>query len=93
MISRPPLEDPAYDPVHKPINRRPPAVVAKWGPVSQLRWFRRFWADLTPIREDDLKNFYCHSDQHKGACCASCLSEQEDGYYYTDGCCCRSERP
>lgn len=88
QCERPPLEDPKYDPVHKPIDRRPPAVVAKWGPASQLRWFRRFWDEITPVKESELADFYCHSDQHRGPCCASCISEQWDGYYYTDGCCC-----
>lgn len=87
-----PLEDPSYDPIHQPVDGRVPEVVAKWGVASQLRWFRRFWDDLAPsqLQEKALAPFYCHSDEHKGPCCISCLYEQEDNYYYTDGCCCRS---
>lgn len=88
--SIPPLEDPNYDPIHKPVDGRPPAVVAKWGSASQLRWFRRFWGDLVPMKESELADFYCESGQHKGLCCISCVQEQYDGYAYTEGCCCRA---
>lgn len=91
----PPLDDPDYEPVHRPVNGRPPDVVAKWGAASQLRWFRRFWesGELALLREADLKPFYCHSVEHKGACCISCEYDQYDGYYDMDGCCCRAIRP
>lgn len=86
-----PLEDPSYVPVHRPINGRPPAVVARWGKESQLRWFRRFWDELGPLlREEDLARFYCHSREHRGVCCSSCMSERDFDYYCTDACCCRA---
>jgi hypothetical protein len=92
----PPLDDPDYEPVHQPINGRPPEVIAKWGAASQLRWFRRFWDELGDrnglVPEAVLAPFYCHSAYHRGPCCNSCMSDQEDGYYYTDSCCCRADR-
>jgi hypothetical protein len=82
-----PLDDPAYEPVHRPVNGRPPAVVAKWGAASQLRWFRRFRDELVfPL--DEWEQFHCSSPAHRGLCCVSCLEEREAGYYDTDGCCC-----
>jgi hypothetical protein len=84
-----PLDDPAYEPLYRPEAGRPPAVVARWGPASQLRWFRRFWPEMGPLPEDVLKDFYCHSEEHRGACCSSCLSDEWDGYLtYDDHCCC-----
>lgn len=38
-----PLEDPNYDPVHKPTAHKPiPDIVSRWNPASQVRWFERF---------------------------------------------------
>jgi hypothetical protein len=84
------LDDPNYQPVHRPSRGRPPEVVAKWGAASQRRWFLRFREELAPCTEKDLAPFYCDSVEHRGLCCASCRSEQDDGYYYTDSCCCRA---
>ena len=88
------LDDPAYTPKHPPIGGRVPDVVAKWGAASQLRWFRRFWDDLSrsTLQAKALEPFYCQSEEHRGACCISCLQEQYDGYYYTDSCCCRAAK-
>lgn len=85
-----PLDDQSYDPQHKPVKGRPPAVVAKWGRRSQVRWFRRFWNELGRdglVVPDVLEGFYCHSEEHTGPCCSSCMSyddEAPDGH-----CCCR----
>lgn len=90
----PPLDDPDYEPVHRPINGRPPAVVAKWGAASQVRWFRRFWdsGELGLIPAPDLAGFYCHSVEHTGPCCISCEYDEYEGYGCSDRCCCRAER-
>jgi hypothetical protein len=95
----PPLEDPDYQPVHVPVHGRPPELVAKWGPRSQLRWFRRFYPELYAyvrgmkfpgLASDIANDYYCHSLEHKGPCCGSCISEEEDlGLRpYDDHCCC-----
>jgi hypothetical protein len=88
-----PLEDPAYEPVHRPVNGRPPEVVARWGAASQLRWFRRFRDELDPMPAEDWAPFYCSSAEHRGLCCYSCLDELEAGFRYTDSCCCRAAAP
>src|SRR5690242_12261465 len=75
-----PLEDPSYDPVHKPVDGRVPDVVLKWGKASQLRWFQRFWKPWTPLKFDRWNEVWCSSEYHKGACCGSCYGEYEDGY-------------
>lgn len=87
-----PLEDPSYDPVHRPERGRVPAVVARWGPASQLRWFRRFWPAL--VRPQNLSGFWCTSEHHVGPCCVSCDSELQDGFgVQVDGwCCCKDGR-
>jgi hypothetical protein len=87
-----PLDDPAYDPEHSPIAGQVPDVVAKWGPRSQLRWFRRFGTELAPRRDWD--RFYCASEHHRGACCLSCWDEGDMGVLGVSGeyCCCRDER-
>jgi hypothetical protein len=87
-----PLDDPSYDPVHKPVDGRVPAVVARWGAASQLRWFARFRDELTRrklISEWDA--FYCESAEHRGSCCDRCIEDWLDGYGYASGCCCKSE--
>lgn len=87
-----PLEDPAYDPVHKPVNGVPPDVVARWGPRSQVRWFGRFWEQLRPQRKEFWDRFYCSSEQHRGDCCVSCTADAEEGYrdWDEDKCCCKA---
>lgn len=90
MAALAPLEDPDYQPRYVPENGRPPAIVAKWGPRSQVRWFRRFWNDLGDhglVNTDRLEGFYCHSTEHTGPCCSSCMDyedETPDRY-----CCCK----
>jgi len=85
-----PLEEPAYEPRYRPENGRPPAVVAKWAPRSQLRWFRRFYDELTAMRFEEWARFYCESVEHRGICCVSCRSDED--YFgwpvYDDHCCC-----
>lgn len=87
-----PLDDPHYTPQHPPIDGRVPDVVAKWGPASQLRWFRRFIDQLG--QRTDWARYYCESPHHTGACCGSCFDESNDGYgVLLDGwCCCQDTR-
>jgi hypothetical protein len=89
-----PLEDPSYDPVHKPIDGAVPSVVEKWGPRSQLRWFNRFHDQLRPQPTEYWRRFNCSSIQHKGNCCPSCLDDQWYGYdsWSEEHCCCRGYR-
>lgn len=86
------LDDPAYEPVHRPVGGRPNPVVAKWGARSQVRWFARFWGseEMPTLRPSDAADFYCSSTEHKGFCCETCLDDVEQGYDNIDGhCCCR----
>jgi len=91
MPDRAPLDDPAYAPEHPPINGIIPPVVARWGPKSQRRWFRRFRAEL---KWQSLDGFYCESEHHVGSCCDSCAQDAAMGYGGdVDGyCCCQDER-
>lgn len=92
MITNPPLEDPAFFPEHVPVNGQPPAIVAKWGPKSQIRWFRRFPGLILPHAVWD--QFHSSSSEHKGLCCDSCADDEE--WYgepqFDDHCCCRGSR-
>lgn len=94
MVSADPLDDPRYVPAHPPVVGRVPDVVAKWGPKSQARWFRRFRDQVgsQPIAVWDAH--YCASEHHRGQCCYSCGDEYLDGYGDDlDGrCCCQDER-
>jgi hypothetical protein len=87
-----PLDDPTYTPVHRPADGRVPDVVARWGPKSQLRWFRRFRNQLA--HGQWLDRFYCETEHHCGPCCNSCFDEFQDGYgVMLDGwCCCQAVR-
>ncbi len=87
-----PLDDPTYAPVHRPVEGQVPEVVARWGPRSQLRWFRRFWQQLAAGQR--LDRFYCESEHHRDTCCASCFDEYQDGYgvMMDAWCCCRGFR-
>lgn len=91
-LVRAPLDDPAYEPEHPPVNGVIPDVVAKWGPKSQLRWFRRFQPQLAGGQP--WSQYYVHSEGHLGICCCSCGDEYEHGTgVIMDGwCCCRDER-
>ena len=90
-----PLDDPAYIPQYPPVDGQVPEVVVKWGPRSQLRWFRRF-GKLLGVR-NDWDRYYCTSPHHRGLCCTSCEGEYLDGYQgggvMMDGwCCCHDSR-
>jgi len=90
-----PLEDPDYEPERPPVNGQIPDVVARFGPPTQIRWFKRFGEQLG--KRKDWDDYYCQSEHHRGLCCGSCYSEYEDGYQgggvMVDGwCCCRDER-
>lgn len=85
-----PLDDPRYVPQHPPRNGSVPWVVEKWGPRSQLRWFRRFRdsLDASWVQWD---RYHRVSVEHLGGHCLSCLDEEEYlGYRGTTGCCCRA---
>lgn len=92
-----PLNDRAYEPAHPPVHGVVPEVVAKWGPFSQIRWFRRYepqlrsWSPTNWTRgKADL--YFVESVMHKGWCCASCGDEEEYGFGGVDDCycCCRA---
>ncbi|MER6350647.1 hypothetical protein ABT186_02025 [Streptomyces sp. NPDC001634] len=86
-----PLDDPAYEPKHPPVGGRIPDVVAKWGPRSQLRWFRRFRDQLTAYW--DSYDYYSETEHHRGGCCDSCMEDAAAGYEdLPDVCCCYALR-
>jgi hypothetical protein len=89
-----PLNNPAYNPAHRPILGHPNPTVAKWAPASQLRWFARFWGsdEMPTVYSKEAADYYCSSIQHKGGCCESCMEDIEyDSAYAIDGaCCCRA---
>lgn len=93
MSSLAPLDDPTYEPKHPPMNGGVPDVVAKWGPRSQVRWFRRFALHLDKRRDRD--QYYCANALHRGMCCHSC---EEEFWEYSTGvmmdgyCCCKGAR-
>jgi len=93
MTDRAPLDDPAYIPEHPPINGIIPPIVARWGPASQRRWFRRYWGQL--VREQAWGGFYWSSEHHVNGCCERC-GEAPDEWFppipLDDWCCCRDER-
>lgn len=80
-----PLENPTYDPVHKPYQGFVPWVVEKWNASSQVRWFNRFRSELLSF---DTERYHTQSVAHKGDCCWSCIEDRNDGYYDFEGCCC-----
>jgi hypothetical protein len=88
-VSEAPLDDPEYDPQIKPVRGDVPDVVAKWGPRSQRRWFRRFYRELRPQKPAYWDRFYCESEDHIGPCCISCGEDGDMGDL--DGkCCCHA---
>jgi hypothetical protein len=93
-LTRAPLDDPDYVPQHPPVNGIIPDVVAKWGPRSQLRWFRRFRSQLADRQPQSWDRFYCATENHLGGCCYSCYDEADMGTgVIMDGwCCCQDER-
>ena len=92
MTDRAPLDDPAYVPEHPPINGVIPPIVARWGPASQQRWFRRFGNEIGPLTYDRWDLYYASSEHHKGLCCGSCQDESAYGVMQDGWCCCRDER-
>lgn len=90
LLQLAPLDDPTYQPEHPPVAGQIPDVVAKWGPPSQVRWFRRFGAELGLRRDWD--RYYCQSEHHRDLCCYSCEDEGERGTQGCGYCCCRDER-
>ena len=87
-----PLDDPSYVPEHPLVDGIVPTVVRKWGPRSQLRWFRRFRHQLA--HGQDLAHLHAESPHHTGWCCSSCAAEYEYGMgVMIDGwCCCKDRR-
>lgn len=90
-----PLDNPAYEPQHPPVDGQIPEVVRRFGKATQIRWFARFGDQLGARRDWD--EYWCMSEHHQGFCCGSCIGEFEDGYQgggvMTDGwCCCRDPR-
>jgi hypothetical protein len=94
-----PLEDPAYEPKHPPVDGLIPEVVEKFGPATQLRWFKRFRSVLRFSTKNNMFLYHVTSEHHRGPCCGSCLVEWEEdsprgyGTVIDDGyCCCRDGR-
>lgn len=90
-----PLDDPDYQPEHPPTRGGGvPDVIAKWGPRSQNRWFRRYSGQLAPMPHARWDLFWVHSDQHRGLCCDSCIEDENDGYgsMRPEHCCCKGFR-
>lgn len=85
-----PLDDPRYVPAHPPVDGFIPGVVEKWGPRSQLRWFRRFRGQLRPRPTSGWARYFYSSVEHRGPCCTSCEADYWDGFgrIYDDHCCC-----
>lgn len=89
-----PLDDPRYQPKHPPDHGTIPFVVRRWGPRSQVRWFRRFRGELRPQPPAVWNEHHPTSELHRGLCCDSCLADLDDGYPAVDDrCCCRSPEP
>lgn len=93
MIEVPPLEDYSYEPENPPIDGMIPEVVKKFGPRTQIRWFKRFYLDLK--KGQSFGEYYTSSEQHKGYCCLDCdyeLVEFGTGVMaFGPGCCCRAQ--
>lgn len=81
------LDEQRYVP---PVDRAVPAVVASWGPQSQLRWFAEYRSQLRYQWPTYWEQFYIDSELHKGRCCSSCLADIAEGYDEPDPdrCCC-----
>lgn len=83
-----PLDDPDYEPKNPPQNGIVPAVVARWGAPSQMRWFSRFRTVLSS--RQDWSRFHTESALHKNWCCWRCDDvESPNDYWEGDECCCR----
>jgi hypothetical protein len=94
-MEKSPLEDPDYEPENPPVNGEIPRAVYRFGPRTQVRWFKRF---RKMVKDDtSFYDYYVTSEHHKGTCCISCIGEFEDDYQsggvIADGwCCCRDSR-
>jgi hypothetical protein len=88
-----PLNDPAYQPKHPPVDGWVPSVVSRWSARSQLRWFRRFWGTIDTRTVRDWGVYYVESLSHAGPCCGSCWDDQEYGSGVDDRCCCHAPEP
>jgi hypothetical protein len=92
MSNLAPLDDPRYQPAHPPLDGRIPEVVVKWGPKSQVRWFRRYAAEVGAQPIAVWARHYCVSEHHRGQCCYSCDDDPVTRGLFPDGCCCLDER-
>lgn len=69
-----------------------------WDITGAVRppWRVRFWRAVTFAKRRgkviDWDRFYCSSEQHRGDCCVSCMSDAEEGYRDWDEgkCCCKA---
>lgn len=92
-----PLEDPDYEPVHRPVPDKPvPDVLGRWKPASQVLWFKRFREELEAISSSpasqaaNRSRWYTESVEHKDFCCGTCKNGEESEYWDDPSCCCRS---
>lgn len=82
-----PLNDPDYVPLHPPIGGRVPAVVERFGPRTQIRWFQRFRDQLQ--RPVDGSRYHTESLLHRDWCCWQCEGDEWTEPWDGPGCCCR----
>ncbi len=83
------LDDPAYEPLHPPVDGKIPDVVRKWGSASQRRWFARYAPELGVLPYETWDAYHVLSGDHRGLCCWQCETEEHwDG----EGCCCKKLR-
>lgn len=89
-----PLNDPTYAPRHPPVNGEPPAVVARFGPRTQIRWFQRFRRNLSghydSARKGAVDRYHCESLLHRGFCCWQCEGDEYNEPWEGPDCCCRA---
>jgi hypothetical protein len=97
VLERAPLDESGYRPEHPPINGRIPAVVRRFGPRTQIRWFSRFHKLLAAPWPDGSDHFYLSSVDHRGRCCQEC--ERQPTYLRWNDpviegpCCCKATPP
>jgi hypothetical protein len=72
LLDRGLLDDPGYHPKHPPINGRIPAVVHRFGPRTQIRWFSQYRRMLRWPWPAIADQFYLTSLDHTGLCCHMC---------------------
>ena len=85
-----PLNDPSYQPQHRPVRGVIPPVVEKWGARSQVRWFARYGREIKAMPSSAWDQFHVDSSMHKGMCCESCIEDANEGHglYDPEVCCC-----